>query len=118
MRRLLRSGPRHPLFETWRTTRAAKASGLCVAASGAYREWIAAASRGVTATHALFPVLRQGGDLLTTHERDQLWERWQVPVYALVLDNTARVVAYECEAQEGLHVSGWVPDCGRLESTP
>jgi hypothetical protein len=115
---LLRSGPKHPLFRSWKTVPGAKAAGVCTAVSGTHDELIAAASRGVVATHAVFPVLRAGGLLLTNAERDQLWESWEVPIYAILLDAGGRVVAYECEAQEGLHLSSWAPLIGTVESSP
>jgi hypothetical protein len=44
---------------------------------------------------------------------------FEVPVYALLLDRDGRLLAYECEAQEGLHVgphAAW--SAGVLEAAP
>ena len=53
-------------------------------------------------------------------ERDRLWQIFEVPVYGLLLDQKGKVLAYECEAQNGLHVAAtagevqYSPcDCGR-----
>jgi hypothetical protein len=115
---LLRSGLRHPLFASWKTTAAMKAAGVCVAVTGTFNELAQAAGRGVIATHAVFPLLQVGSPPLTGAERDRLWELWQVPVYAIVQDAAGRVVAYECETCEGMHLSDWVPPTGTVESAP
>jgi hypothetical protein len=53
---------------------------------------------------------------LSDGERDELWRLFQVPIYALVRCDD-RVVAWECEAQNGLHTVTAGPDgacaCGR-----
>jgi hypothetical protein len=46
---------------------------------------------------------------LSGRERDALWEVFQVPVFALLLDGEGRLVGYECEAHEGLHIGSSCP---------
>ena len=42
---------------------------------------------------------------LRDEDRDALWGAFQVPVYAILLDHQGRLIAYECEAQAGLHIA-------------
>lgn len=61
-------------------------------------------------------VLTGEGQPLSDGERDELWRTFQVPVYVLVTRGV-RVAAWECEAQNGLHVAdggdAQVCACGR-----
>jgi len=60
-----------------------------------------------------------GFPFLSEIERDQLWQVFQVPVFAVLLDRNGRLLAYECEAQSGLHVGPQAPwSAGVLESAP
>jgi hypothetical protein len=95
---------------------AAKAAGVCVAVAGTVEELTQAAGRGVVATHGLFPLVTADRPTLTAAERDRLWDLWQVPVYAVLQDLAGHVVAYECETQESMHLSGWLPATGTVES--
>jgi hypothetical protein len=63
--------------------------------------------------------------LLSTRERDALWNRFGVPVLSVLVDDEGRLLGYECEAQKGVHLNApWQPgphhqleqspcDCGR-----
>jgi hypothetical protein len=67
----------------------------------------------------IFALHYPGFPFLSETERDQLWQMFQVPVLAVLLDRHGRLLAYECEAQSGLHVGPqalWSAD--RLESAP
>ena len=41
--------------------------------------------------------------ILTNEERDNVWDRWGVPVYEYRLDSEGSVIAQECDAHDGLH---------------
>jgi hypothetical protein len=99
-----RSRIRHPFFPGLSATPAAEAKGRCVALSGAYPELTKAALAGARPQRAVFALNLIHHPFLTGKERDSLWQIFQVPVYALLLDCNQRLLAYECEAQDGLHV--------------
>ena len=67
---------------------------------------MAAADFGATAECAVFVLQYPDHPFLSRSDRDALWEKFQVPVFALLLDRQGRLTAWECEAQEGLHVGG------------
>lgn len=48
--------------------------------------------------------------LLSEEDRDQLWDRFGVPVFEYLLDAAGQIVAEECEAHEGLHLRRGVWD--------
>ena len=114
---LFQSGVRHPFFPDLAATAAAEARGLSTAVAGTFGELAGAAARGVKARRAVY-VLTQADGFLSDGERDQLWRLFEVPVYALLVERDGRVAAWECEAQNGLHVGegGGEPGpcaCGR-----
>jgi hypothetical protein len=74
------------------------------ALAGTFGELVLAASRGAMARRAVF-VLTHTGDWLSDADRDELWRVFQVPVYMLLVTRDGRVVAWECEAQDGLHIT-------------
>jgi hypothetical protein len=94
---------RHPFFPDLAATAAKDARGRPVAVAGTFAELARAASAGVAARRAVF-VLSREADFPGDGERDELWRLYQVPVFALLLDRTGCIVAWECEAQNGLHV--------------
>ena len=106
---------RHPFFRDLAATPAAGANGERVALYGTFGELTLAARTGGRARRAIF-VLTRAGELLAEEERDELWRLFQVPVYALLLRGR-RVAAWECEAQDGMHLAGGAADhacrCGR-----
>ena len=116
MRFLLRARIRHPFFPRLKPTPAAEAHGLCEVLAGDFGDLLDAASRGARARRAVWVL-----NAIEEEHRAALWERFQVPVLALLLNSAGSVVAYECEAQEGLHVqAGFAGDvtheecsCGR-----
>jgi hypothetical protein len=100
---LFRSGTRHPFFPELAAIPAAAARGRSTALMGTFRELASAAATGAEARRAVY-VLSRAQEFLSEGERDELWRRFQVPVYALLVDRAGRIVAWECEAQHGLHV--------------
>ena len=106
---------RHPFFPDLAADPAAKARRRSKALAGTFGELERAAARGARAARAVF-VLTTEADPLSNGERDELWQLFQVPVYAMV-ERSGRVEAWECEAQNGLHVAeggeGNACACGR-----
>jgi len=94
---------RHPFFPDLAATPAQGARGRPIAVAGTFAELARAAAAGVEARRAVFVLSRQE-DFPGDGERDELWRLFQVPVFALLLDRTGAIVAWECEAQNGLHV--------------
>jgi hypothetical protein len=78
----------------------------------------ASIERGQQKMHALkhFVVSFTGGDLgeLREEDREPFWRVFQVPVFEQRVGFDGRVVAYECEAHEGLHI---VPERAAFEET-
>ena len=117
--RLLRSPVRHPFYPGLPVTLAAKCKGPCVGLSGTLHELTRAATAGARVRRMIFALHYPGSPFLSESERDQLWEVFQVPVFALLLDRDGRLLAYECEAQSGLHVGPQAPwSASELESAP
>ena len=58
--------------------------------------------------HSVFVVTQLGDTPLTSRFRDQLWRQFNVPVYEVYVDESARILAFECEAQDGWHVQDGV----------
>jgi len=111
----LREKIRHPFFPDMAADLAAEARGRSKALAGTYRELAGAAARGVEARRAVYVLIGES-EPLTDGQRDELWRLFQVPVYAL-LKRGGKVEAWECEAQNGLHLSKNGDDsacaCGR-----
>jgi hypothetical protein len=101
----LRSPLRHPFYPELPATHALTAKGRHTALAGSYHELAQAATRGARASHAVFVLQAEDGPPAALWQRDRLWEWFRVPSYILVLDERGRPKAYECEAQEGLHVA-------------
>jgi hypothetical protein len=115
---ILRNRTRHPFFPELAATPATEARGRCAALAGTFRELARAAAAGVAVRRAVF-VLNHADEVLSDGERDELWRMFQVPVYALLADSAGRVVAWECEAQNGLHVAaGSGIPAGMREESP
>ena len=55
-------------------------------------------------THALIRLLRPSENLTTEAERAQFWRVFGVPLFEQIVDRAGRVIAWECEAHDGLHV--------------
>ena len=96
---------RHPFYPDLRPTHARAATGRHTVLAGHFEELEQAAARGARATHAIFVLQEEGACPATGRQRDRLWEWFCVPSFVLVLDGAGKVLAYECEAEEGLHVA-------------
>jgi hypothetical protein len=118
-------GPRlrHPFFSDIPAVLATGAKGNVLAIAGTLSELEQAAQDGVVARRAVFVTHHWNQLLLTEAERTRLWRLFEVPIYAVVLDSWGSMVAYECEAQKGLHMAAGVIesalcDCGRPGKRP
>ena len=112
---------RHPFYPALTPAAASAASSHTPAIYGDYQELSYAGGKGVRAERAVFALKGAAEPFLTGRERDALWELFQVPVYALLVDRRGTVVGCECEAQDGLHLKdGYVDGVlfGRVESKP
>jgi len=110
---------RHPFYPTLKPAAAAAAKRDSIALYGAFEELVAVAGTGIQVARALFPLRGASDPFLTGPERDALWEMFQVPIYTLLVDRRGDVFAYECEAQDGLHLrEGYNEEVlfGRVES--
>ena len=117
--RLLRSPIRHPFYPGLPVRLAAVCKGPCTGLSGTFRELTRAATAGARARRMIFALHYPGTPFLSETQRDQLWQMFQVPVLAVLLDRSGHLLAYECEAQSGLHVGPQAPWSARvLESAP
>jgi hypothetical protein len=96
---------RHPYYPGLSATPAAEARARCAALSGTLAELRRAGALGVRPRQAVFVLNFLNGLFLRETERDGLWEMFLVPVYGLLLDSKGKVVGYECEAQNGLHLA-------------
>jgi hypothetical protein len=117
--RLLRSPIRHPFYPGLPVTLAVECKGPCAGLSGTLRDLIRAAGAGARARRMILALNYPGSPFLSETDRDELWQVFQVPVLAVLMDRSGRLLAYECEAQSGLHVGPQVPwSEGVLESAP
>jgi len=96
---------RHPFFPKLKLTPAREAKSLNPALYGGFQELVSAGGAGARVRRAVFVTCLENVPLPSDSERDVLWEIFQVPAFAIVLDARGRVLAYECEAQGGLHVN-------------
>jgi hypothetical protein len=92
----------HPLFPKLVATPAARAGEWSTAIAGTFTELAHAAARAIRVRRAVYVLLRED-EWLNDGQREALWQRYQVPVLALRVDRDKQVVAWECEAQNGLH---------------
>ena len=109
MRLKFRSPLRHPLFPDWKVTPVRMAEGRCSVISGSFWELMGAAASGIIPTRAVLVLLYPASPELKDTEREALWQTYQVPILACLLDGDGRLVGYECEAQDGLHVDTTAP---------
>jgi hypothetical protein len=100
-------GPRirHPFFPGLTPTPAEEAKESCAALYGTYPELLRAAQAGVRVRRAVLVTRFEPEPGLSDRDRELLWELFEVPAFAMLLDRKGHVVAYECEAQSGLHVN-------------
>lgn len=97
---------RHPFFPGLHPTPATEAKPLNPALYGTFQELARAAGAGARVQRAVFVTCLEDEPVPGDSEHDALWEMFQVPAFAMLLDGKGRPLAYECEAQNGLHLSG------------
>jgi len=97
---------RHPFYRNLRVSRATAASGRHTVLAGTFSELEQAANRGACASHAVFLLINEDDPAANRAQRERLWTWFQVPSFVLVTDSRGRVIAFECEAQEGFHLAG------------
>lgn len=71
--------------------------------------------------NALIALVRPGEPRLSEEARERLWRAFRVPVFEQHIDDSCRLLAFECEAHDGLHIesSGVGPRPGEiLETAP
>ena len=100
---------RHPFFPGLYATPAAAAKPMNPALYGTFQELVRAWGAGARVRRAVFVTCRHDEPLPGDSQRDALWEMFQVPVFAMLLDARGRLLAFECEAQNGLHVNARRP---------
>ena len=73
---------------------------------------------GSVATRAVFLELRDSSPWIADSERELLWRLFEVPVLGVLVNQRQEVLAYECEAQYGMHLNFPLESLGaaRLES--
>src|SRR5436305_11520589 len=83
---------RHPFYPALKPAAAAAAPPICPALYGAFEELSAACEMGVRVSRAVFPLRRPGNPFLPDKQRDALWQMFQVPIHALLVDARGEVV--------------------------
>jgi len=58
----------------------------------------------VSLTHALIIMRRPGEPHLTESQRTSLWKGFRVPIFEQIVDQDGMLLAFECEAHDGLHI--------------
>jgi hypothetical protein len=113
----VRSSIRHPLFPKLAAVTASGAGPVSTVIIGTFAELTQAAANGACASRAVFAMRHPSASGLSEAERDILWNLFQVPVYALIVDERGRVLAFECEVHEGLHLQEGVVLPGAMDSS-
>jgi hypothetical protein len=84
------------------------------------RQWIDGRESLPAPSHAVIPFTTED-EVLTAEDRDLLWRHFQVPIFEQRLSAEGELIAWECEAHDGLHVAGAKGDrrcaCGRFAAT-
>jgi hypothetical protein len=87
------------------------------AIAGRFDQLLAAANAGVQLTHAVVCLSWDIDNLLTDVQRDYLWDAFGVPVFEQILGPGNVLLAHECGAHAGLHITpacdGPMPDIAR-----
>jgi hypothetical protein len=112
---------RHPLYPGLAPVPAAEATGRCPALYGTLEDILRAGAAGAQPRRAIFVERNPGDPFLSPRERDELWDRFGVPVLTVLVDAEGKLLGYECEAQEGMHLNGRLLQPGprhRLERGP
>jgi len=110
---------RHPFYPALKPAAASAATTDTPALYGDYAQLRHAAGAGIRAERAVFALKGAAQPFLTGREREALWALFQVPIYTLLVNGRGAVMAFECEAQDGLHLrDGYLEGVlfGRVES--
>ena len=75
------------------------------AIAGAFDQLLAAADAGLQLTHAVVCLTWDTKNLLSDDQRDFLWEAFGVPVFEQILGPGNTLLANECDAHAGLHIT-------------
>ena len=75
------------------------------AVAGTVEQLRQAAVRGITVSRGVVVFTYEDGACLRDEERDYLWERFGVPVFEQYLSRTNELLASECDAHDGLHLT-------------
>jgi hypothetical protein len=73
--------------------------------AGTFEQLLLLAGTKVVLSHALICLAWDQNDLLSSGERDLLWNLFGIPLFEQYLDSRNRRIAYECEAHSGLHAT-------------
>jgi hypothetical protein len=76
------------------------------AVAGTLEQLTALAREGIPSlTHALIVLWRPDQQRLRDADREILWSAFRVPVFEQVIGKSGKLLAAECEAHDGLHIS-------------
>jgi hypothetical protein len=69
--------------------------------------------------NAIIALIRPGEPRLSEEDRERYWRAFRVPVFEQRIDASAKLLAAECEAHDGLHIeqSGIDPQEGEIVET-
>lgn len=73
--------------------------------AGTFRQLCDAAKVGSRVTHAIIPLAWDPSELLTAEQREILWDAFGVPIFEQYLGPGNVLLASECDAHAGLHVT-------------
>ncbi len=59
----------------------------------------------VLPTHGIVVFTEEGTRCISEADRDALWDAYRVPAFEEVITTDGRLVAWECEAHDGLHLA-------------
>lgn len=82
---------------------AAARPGVLAGSHAALRE-LGAALKSKGPSHAVVVLTREGEACLSDVQRDELWDAYRVPLFEQVVTARGRLLAWECEAHDGLHL--------------
>ena len=91
------------------------------AVAGTFEQLNALARDGIPSlTHSIIVLWRPEQRRLTDADRDCLWSAFRVPVFEQVIGKAGKLLAAECEAHDGLHVtsSSWPHPGESLDDAP
>lgn len=88
----------------------------------------ALASRRLSLTHSIIILQRSGEPRITVADRERLWKIFDVPLFEQIIGERHQLLAFECEAHDGLHIASpefqFAPEeldasvCGCGQSSP